>query len=148
MEFLYYVILALMAGACAPVQAGINAQLKAVTGDAALAALISFAVGTLALLVYALALRIPWPEGRAVFQIPWWMWTGGCLGAFLVVVSVILAFELGASTMLALMIAGQMLTSLGLDHFGLVGYPEHPTTIWRFIGVVLLVAGVVLIRKF
>jgi len=147
MEFLYYVMLALLAGACTPVQAGINSQLKDVTGDAALAALISFAVGTLALLVYVLALRTPWPDGRAIFQIPWWMWTGGCFGAVVVVVSVILAFKLGAVTMLALMVAGQMLASLVLDQYGLVGYPEHPTTIWRFIGAVLVVVGVVLIRR-
>lgn len=148
MEFFYLVILALIAGACAPVQAGINSQLRDIVGDPAMAALISFAVGTLALLVYSLVLRVPWPEGRTISQIPWWMWTGGCFGALVVVVSVILAFELGASTMLALMVAGQMLTSLALDHFGLIGYPEHPTTLWRFIGVVMLVVGVVFIRKF
>jgi len=148
MEFFYFVMLTLLAGACAPVQAGINSQLRTHTGDPVLAAFISFGVGTVGLFVYSLALRIPWPEGRIMLQVPLWMWTGGFLGAFLVVVSVVLAPKLGAATMLALMVAGQMCASLVLDHFGLIGYPEHPTTIWRLLGMVLLVVGVIMIRKF
>jgi bacterial/archaeal transporter family-2 protein len=148
MELLFYIILALVAGACAPTQAGINAQLRVVTGDPTLAALISFAVGTLSLLACVLLLRITWPAVHTFWQLPWWMWTGGCLGAFLVFVTIILAPKLGAATTLAFMIAGQMLTSLILDHYGLVGFPEHPASAWRLVGGVFLVIGVVMIKRF
>jgi transporter family-2 protein len=50
--------------------------------------------------------------------------------------------------MVSLIIAGQMLASIFLDHFGIIGYPVHPLNIWRFVGVVLIVGGVVLIRIF
>jgi bacterial/archaeal transporter family-2 protein len=145
---LFYVIIALLAGACAPTQAGINAQLRLFTEDPVLAAFISFAVGTLALLSYALSLQISWPSVQVLTHIPLWLWTGGLLGAFLVVVTVILAPKLGAATMLALLVAGQMATSLLLDHYGLIGYQQHPMNIWRVVGVAFLVIGVILLKKF
>lgn len=145
---LFYVIIALLAGACAPTQAGINAQLRLFTQDPVLAALISFAVGTLALFSYALSVHIPWPSFQVFSHIPLWQWTGGLLGAFLVVVTVILAPKLGAATMLALLVAGQMTTSLILDHYGLIGYQQHPMNVWRIVGVALVVTGVVLLKKF
>ncbi len=147
MEYVY-ILLALIAGACAPTQAGINSQLRLWTNDAVLAALISFAVGTVALAVYVTALRIPWPPLGTAVGLPWWQWTGGFLGAFLVAVTVILAPKLGASTMIAFFVAGQMIASLFLDHFGLVGYHIHPVNMGRILGAVLLVAGVVMIEKF
>jgi bacterial/archaeal transporter family-2 protein len=148
MELLFYALLALAAGACAPTQAGVNAQLRVIAGDPVLAAFISFAVGTLSLLVCTLALRVPWPAFHTFSQLPWWMWTGGCLGAFLVFVSIILAPKLGAANTLAFIIAGQMLTSVILDNYGLIGFPVHPTTLWRLVGVGLLVAGVIMIERF
>ncbi|WP_407252114.1 DMT family transporter [Klebsiella pneumoniae] len=54
--------------------------------------------------------------------------------------------KLGATTVLALMVVGQMLLSLMLDHYGLLGIPVYPVTGIRLLGVVLLVLGVVLIR--
>lgn len=145
---LFYILLAFVAGACAPTQAGINSQLRFWTNDPVFAAMISFAVGTTALLCYVLVLRIPWPAIKIVCDSPWWIWTGGLLGAFLVAVTVILAPELGAATMMAIMISGQMAAGLILDHFGLVGYETHPANIWRCLGAVLLVTGVVIIKKF
>jgi len=144
-----YILLALLAGACAPTQAGVNSQLKVMwAGDPAVAALVSFAVGTLTLLAYVLILRLPRPPLRTAAELPWWIWSGGALGAFLVWVSVITAFRLGASTMIAVLMAGQILTSLVLDHYGLIGYETRPMTLWRFVGAGLLVTGVVMIKRF
>ncbi len=147
MEYVY-ILLALIAGACAPTQAGINSQLRLWTNDPVLAALISFAVGTVALAMYVMVLRIPWPPLGTAGALPWWQWTGGFLGAFLVAVTVILAPKLGASTMIAFFVAGQMLASLFLDHFGFVGYQVHPVNVWRILGAVFLIVGVVMIEKF
>jgi bacterial/archaeal transporter family-2 protein len=145
---LLYVFLAFLAGSCAPTQAGINAQLALWTKNAVSASLINFIVGTAAVLLYILALRVPVPPIMSAGYVPWWMWTGGILGAYLVVVSVIVAHTLGAATMMGFMVAGQMLTGVVLDHFGLIGYQTHPTTIPRLVGVILVVLGTVLIKKF
>jgi transporter family-2 protein len=147
MEFCY-ILLAMIAGACAPLQAGINSQLRLWTADPIVAATISFAVGTLGLLAYVMVLRIPWPPFSTAGSLPWWQWTGGFLGAFLVVITIILAPRMGAATMIGFFIAGQMLASLVMDHFGLVGYDMRPASLLRMIGAALLIIGVVLIRKY
>jgi hypothetical protein len=77
-----FFLLALVAGFTLPTQAGINVQLNQWSQSAILAATISFAVGTIGLFVYALCLRIPWPAVDTMFSHPWWIWTGGLLGAF------------------------------------------------------------------
>jgi transporter family-2 protein len=148
MHTLFFLVVAVAAGCCIPVQAGINAQLSEWTRHPALAALISFAVGTVGLLAYAAALRIPWPALATVGQTQWWHWVGGFLGAFLVAMSIYLVPKLGAATMIAGIVAGQMLCSLVLDHFGWVGYDVRPAGLMRLLGALLLVAGVVLIRKY
>jgi transporter family-2 protein len=143
-----FILLALAAGFCLPTQAGINAQLNQWSQSAILAATISFAVGTIGLFVYALCLRIPWPAVDTMSRHPWWVWTGGLLGAFLVASTVVLAPRLGAASMVALIVAGQMTASVVLDHFGWLGYQLHPLSALRILGVCLLVGGVVLIRWF
>jgi len=147
MEFLH-IIIAIIAGSCAPTQAGINSRLSMVAGSTVLAALISFAVGTLTLAAYSAILRIPWPQTKALQSLPWWIWTGGCLGAFFVAVTIFLVPKLWAATLMAAVIAGQMVASICLDHYGLLGYPLHPASAWRLLGVALIVGGVLLIRRF
>jgi transporter family-2 protein len=140
-----FIMLAIVAGFCLPTQAGINAQLNLWSRSAIMAATISFAVGTIGLAAYCLILRVPWPAEDPFSRYPWWIWTGGFLGAFLVASTVVLAPRLGAAYMVALIVAGQM---MALDHFGWLGYQVHPANGLRMLGVVLLVGGVVLIRLF
>lgn len=147
MEF-FYVLLAFVAGACAPTQAGINSQLSGIVNGNMLAALISFAVGTLSLVVCVAIARLHWPALSSLVSLPWWMWTGGCLGAFLVAATIFLVPRLGAATLMASMVAGQMLASVVFDHYGWMGYPVHPFDEWRLVGVFLLVIGVLIIRGY
>ena len=143
-----YLLMAIIAGSLLPTQAGINSQLNLWTRSPVLAAIISFAVGTLSLSIFALVSGVPIPAAAGLGRYPWWIWTGGFMGAFFVVSTVILAPKLGAAPMISLIIAGQMLASILLDHFGMLGYPMHPLNIWRFIGVAFIVGGVVLIKMF
>ena len=140
--------LALLAGMMLPVQTGVNSQLARLVGNSTLAALISFAVGTLVLLLYSLVLRLSLPAVSEVARAPFWVWTGGLLGAFFIVTTTTLAAKMSITVMVGLIIAGQMLVSLVLDHYGLLGFPVQPISLWRVVGVLLLLAGVVLIRKF
>ena len=141
------ILAAILIGIALPVQAGVNAQLRLGVTHPLLAAFISFFVGTVALLGFNLALRVPAPSGEALGRIPWWQWTGGLLGALYIYAAVILAPRLGAATLVAATVAGQMMASLVLDHFGLVGYPQQTITPTRALGVVLVIGGVVLIQR-
>lgn len=138
---------ALAAGICVPTQAGINAQLSQWTRSPVLAATISFAVGTLTLFAYSIATRLNLPPLQTIGQQPWWIWVGGALGAFFVATTIYLAPRLGATSMLAWILAGQMMASLVLDHFGWLGFPVHPINWGRIVGVLMLVGGILLIRN-
>jgi bacterial/archaeal transporter family-2 protein len=139
---------ALLAGMMLPLQTGVNSQLSRLVGNSTMAATISFSVGTVALLLYSVALRVPLPALGEVSKAPFWIWTGGLLGAFFIVTTTTLASKMSITVMVSLIIAGQLLVSLILDHYGLLGFPVHPITIWRVVGVLLLLVGVVLIRQF
>lgn len=139
---------ALVAGALMPVQAGVNARLREFLGDPILASLVSFCVGSVVLFGYALITRAPWPTMAAAAQAPLWSWFGGALGAFFVAVSVILAFKLGATGLMAWIIAGQLIASVLLDHTGAIGFAVREVSWQRIAGVVLLLGGAVLVNEY
>ena len=141
-----YLVFALAAGAMLPIQFGINAQLASWLGSSVRAALVSFVIGTLSLLVVALVVARDWPAAERVSSAPWWVWLGGALGAFYVLGSIVAAPRLGAVTLFVVILAGQALASLAVDHFGWVGFEEHPVNALRLAGVALLAAGVALVR--
>jgi transporter family-2 protein len=143
-----FLLMALLAGISVPTQAGINAQLGLWTRSPVLASTISFMVGTLTLILYTVLTRIPLPSLATAGNHPWWIWIGGSLGAFFVTATIILVGKLGATTMIASILAGQMFASLLLDHFGWLGYPLQPISLGRIVGVILVCVGVWLIRFF
>jgi transporter family-2 protein len=141
------ILCAILIGVALPVQSGINAQLRVSIGNPLLAALVSFVVGTIALLGLNIALRTPLPSGETLGRIPLWHWVGGLLGASYIYAAVILAPRLGAATLVAAIVAGQMVSSVILDHYGWVGYAPQPVTAGRFVGVLLVIGGVLLIQR-
>lgn len=146
----FYLILALVVGITVPLQAGINVRLRdALMGDAALAAFVSFTVGTLALALYAGIVGNGFGTlATAAARGPLWMWSGGLLGAVFVASTIILAANLGAANMLCWVIAGQLMAGLLMDHYGLIGYAVREVSPMRMVGAVLLVMGAILVQKF
>lgn len=140
-------LLAIVIGSLLPIQTGINAQLRTFLGHPATTALVSFGVGTIGLLAAVLSLGIPVPLAVAWSQSAWWQWTGGLLGAIYIAGVVVLAPRLGAGTLIAAVVGGQMAASLVLDHFGLVGFPQHPISGVRLLGAGLVILGVALIQR-
>jgi transporter family-2 protein len=146
---LFFILLALIAGLTIPTQAGINAQLTTYWAQSPiLAATISFFVGTVGLIIYVVLTKITIPPLNEMTRAPWWIWVGGLLGAFFVSSTIFLAPKLGATTMTALILAGQMSASLYLDHFGYLGYPEHAASPGRIAGVLLIAGGVAMVQIF
>jgi bacterial/archaeal transporter family-2 protein len=127
-----YLLFALAAGAMLPIQFGINAQLAEWVG------------GSVRAFVAVLVAARGWPDRGG--DAPWWVWTGGLLGAFYVLGSIVTAPKLGAAMLVALILAGQAIASLAVDHFGWVGFEEQPITALRVAGVLLLAGGVALVR--
>lgn len=140
-------LLALLAGALLPVQTGINLQLRGAFGQPIVAALVSFVVGTVGLALLVTVMRAPVPVADAWDRSAWWHWVGGLLGAVYIVAAIVLAPRLGAATLVAALVAGQMVASLLIDHYGWVGFAVHPVNPLRILGAVLVVGGVVLVQR-
>ncbi|MCS7013665.1 MAG: DMT family transporter [Chloroherpetonaceae bacterium] len=143
----FFLLLAICAGAVLPVQVGMNTTLRQHLGSPILASLTSFSVGTICLLVYAVVGRLPIPSVHTISAAPLWSWFGGTIGALYVTLAIVLAPRLGATTLIAATIAGQMLASMLIDHFGWLNFAERPISIERIIGIILLFVGVILIQR-
>lgn len=142
-----WIIIAFLSGAFLPIQAGVNTRLGYAAGSPAFASLISFLVGTIALVIYVLVTNQPmsWAGLRTA---PVQLWTGGLMGAFYVTV-IILAFpKIGPGLTFGLIVAGQMIMSVVLDHYRILVIHQQPISLMRILGVVMIIAGAVLIRKF
>jgi bacterial/archaeal transporter family-2 protein len=142
----FSICLAIAAGISIVVQQALNANLRAELGSAAWSGFTSYLVGLVCMALLAMALRDPVPTA-AFARIPWWTWSGGVFGAIFIALAILLVPKLGAATFIALLVAGQMLASVTLDHFGWLGLVQRSIDLPRVIGVLLLVGGVVLIRR-
>src|SRR3954465_8597496 len=135
-----FLVLAVVAGSALPVQAGLNARLATFVGGPIRASMISFALGTLVLLVLSLLVTRGVIDTSRVSQVPWWAWLGGAVGAGYVASTVAAAPRLGAPNLYAARTFGQLVCSVALDHFGVL-YKEHALSAGRIAGVLLLAAG-------
>lgn len=142
------IILAVLAGAVLPLQAGLNVQLGKSVQQPIFAAFASFLVGTIGLLIYLVILKFDFLSVIQVKNVSPAVWLAGLLGAFYVAAVIILAPKLGTALTFVLVVAGQMSASLILDHFGLMGLPIKQINWQRLLGIGFLIGGVLLIRKF
>jgi bacterial/archaeal transporter family-2 protein len=128
-------------------QIGMNSKLRTVLQNANTAALISFLVGTAALVTLLIVTRTPMPARDTLANVPVWAWFGGVMGAFYVAISTVVASQLGTASLLGLALSGQLAMALVADHFGWMGLPEHPITLTRLAGVALLGIGAWLVAR-
>jgi len=141
-------VVALIAGIVLPIQTALNNRMAVTVGSPILGALISFMIGTLSIFAYALVSGESLSSLTSSKNAPAIAWIGGLLGAFFVTSTIILLPRIGVAMTVSLVIAGQMAAALVLDHYGLLGVPVKEMNLWRISGVLLIVGGVVLIRRF
>lgn len=139
-------LLAVIAGSVVPFQSAINANLGRGLGHPLWATLASLLVSILVLLPIMLALRVRLPSMAFISRAPLWMWAGGAFGVCFISLALVLLPKLGASGFMALALAGQVVASLVLDHFGWFGLVQRQVSLPRVLGVVMLLAGVILIQ--
>ncbi len=144
---LFTMIAVVLAGGATALQAPTNARLMGAVGSPVNAAFVSFAIGTAALGIVAMILQAR-PDVSAARALPWYVWIGGLYGAIFVVAAAWGVPRLGVALTITLMVAGQLLVGLILDHFGAFGQPRHPISWGRAAGVALVLAGVIMVRRF
>jgi bacterial/archaeal transporter family-2 protein len=143
-----FLLLALLAGVVLPIQGAFNSKLAAFMQNPVLAAFSGFVTGTLALLLYVLISGISFSQMSGARHAPVLTWSGGILGAFFVTMTILAVPRLGVALTFSLVILGQMVVSLPIDHFGLLGVAVKEISLPRIIGVLLVIAGTILIQRF
>ena len=147
MDKAVWIILVVAAGAVLPFQAGLNTRMGKAIDSAVGASLFSFVVGAIALLLYALATKNT-IQLSGIKSVPATTWLAGVLGAFYVATVVTVFPKLGPALTFSLVVAGQLLVSLLLDHFNILVHQQHSINLYRVVGMFLIIGGVILIRKF
>jgi bacterial/archaeal transporter family-2 protein len=140
------VLVGVGAGCLVGMQAPINSRLGKSVGSLQ-AATFSFLVGTALLLLIAAFVHGGLGSLSQVRHVPWWALVGGLLGAVYVSVALVAVRTLGASGLTAVVITGQLAISVAIDRFGLLGIAKEHVGPSRIVGLVLLVAGVVLVVR-
>lgn len=144
---LFFSILAILGGVSVAIQQVLNANLRMALDSAAWSGFVSYFVGVACMALLALALRDPIPSAAVAGRVPWWAFSGGLFGATFIALAIFLIPKLGAASFIVLLVTGQMLASVMVDHFGWFGLPEHPIDLPRIVGTALLIGGCVLIRR-
>jgi bacterial/archaeal transporter family-2 protein len=141
----FAVLIMVVVGGFIALQAPINAGLGKATRNFAAAA-ISFAIGT------ALLAAIVAVSGKAggignVTHVEWYYLLGGALGAAYVFSALVLVSEIGAGPVAAATVTGQLITSVALDRFGVLGLEQEAITPAKVLGVLLLLVGTYLVVR-
>ena len=146
MKAALFIAIAFLAGGLLPIQGAINARLGQALHHPLQASLISFAVGTGFLACCLWLSGIGFPPLGTVGKVPWYLLCGGLMGAVFVTTVLVLVPRIGVANMLIGAMAGQLLISMLIDHFGWLGVPVHSLGISRILGGVFLLLGVALVR--
>ena len=135
-------LMAVISGALIPVQAASNAALsRVINGNVPFAALTLFVVAAVATAAAVAVLGQGLPSGAELRSAPWWSYSGGLIVAFYVFTITFLSPRLGVGAAIALIVTGQVLAALTIDHFGLMRSMVISLTPTRLAGAALMIAG-------
>ncbi len=147
MPTIFYWLLAILAGLLIPIQSGLNFKLGEAVKNPIYGAFLSFVVGALGLLVYAIATQTKFDLIKGAGQLPWYYWTGGLMGAFFVSTLIIVPPKLGMALTLGITVAAQLAFGLVMDHYGWLGMSAQPISWVKVVGVLLIIGGIALLRN-
>ena len=145
MNNIFYV-LTIVAGILVTIPGPINVQLGKTIGNSYWSTLVTFIVGGLFMLIFALVTKQTTSVGtEQSFKL--WQLLGGIFGAIYVVSVIIVMPVLGVGTATVLLLFAQLVTSMVFDHFGWLGTQIRPFDVYRAVGVILMAIGIYLINK-
>jgi bacterial/archaeal transporter family-2 protein len=140
---------AVLAGTLMVVQSGCNGMLERILDGPVVVGVISQSIGLTTLVIAGIATgELGFPDNSRLMQGPWWAWLGGLCGAASLLSQPIAAPRLGAGTYIGLFVTASSVMSVIFDHFGWLGFAEHPASIARVLGCALMVIGIALISIF
>jgi bacterial/archaeal transporter family-2 protein len=141
-----FIVFVIVIGAGLPLQALVNARLGVLTAGSIFASSLSILVSLIVAVVFLIVQRPSLPPLDQVARLPLWMWVGGVVGGCYVIAATLGVPRVGAAGFVALIVLGQMIGSLILDHFGIL-HPAQPANATRVFGVLLVMAGMLLVLQ-
>jgi len=140
---LIFVALAVLAGVAVAFQGATNQGLQKSAGIGP-----ALVVNTVVVLIGAIALWLATGTKTTFFPTgtSWAFYLGGVFGFVIIAAAVLVFPRLGAAYAIALMVCGQCLAALIIDHYGLMGMEKSPVTLQRAIGAALVISGVAVFR--
>lgn len=129
-------------------QPPMNNLLSARLSSAVHAAFVSFLTATVVLLGIVLSIRQNREHIPQIFSLdrPWWSWLGGIIGGIFVTGFAYFAGKVGIGVLLVTSICGMLTVSLFIDKFGWLGANKIKIGLLQYAGVLLIAAGVALLR--
>ena len=138
---------ALLGGVANPFQSGTNAQLNKQLTQPLWATICVYAIGLVLLLGIQLFVRQPVPMDK-VASVPWWAWLGAPVSLVSTFIALTIAQKMGSGLFTGATVTASLVTSVVLDHFGMLGFKVHAASPMRLVGCAVMVAGLWLIAKF
>ena len=143
----FWQLMAVLSGCLSASITGAYAQLASIVGNPVQATTVAFFVATMALLLFCTCLGKTQLVGKAFSRsYPWWMWTGGLCGAIIVFGNAWLVPKVGVGVFTMALLVGQLGLSMLMEHHGWLGAPQKRITWLQIVGILLMLAGVALIR--
>ena len=136
-------IWAALAGAFIPVMAILNGRLGKSMGEALHASVILFGVGFVFCLTVALVLTKSLPQAADLANAKPIEYLGGFIVGFYVISATLLAPRIGLANFIVCAVSAQIIISVVIDHFGLLGAMVRPVSMTRLVGIGLLIAGII-----
>ena len=143
-----WLVIVFICGALLPFQAGLNARLGKYIDSPTYASLFSFIVGALTVSIYLQFTKetVTW-AGLKSASISSWL-GGGVTGAIFITASMLALPRIGMALTVGLIVAGQVIVAVLLDHFDILVAEQHSFNLWRLLGIIFIIGGVLIVRKF
>ena len=143
----FWQLMAILSGCLSASITGAYAQLSSIVGNPVQATTVAFFVATMALLLFCTCLGKTQLVGKAFSsEYPWWMWAGGLCGAIIVFGNAWLVPKVGVGVFSMALLVGQLGLSMLMEHLGWLGAPRKRVSWLQIVGILLMLAGVALIR--
>ena len=143
----FWQLMAVLSGCLSASITGAYAQLSSIVGNPVQATTVAFFIATMALLLFCTCLGKTQLVGKAFSRdYPWWMWTGGLCGAIIVFGNAWLVPKVGVGVFSMSLLVGQLALSMLMEHNGWLGAPRKRITWLPIVGILMMLAGVALIR--
>lgn len=140
--------MALATGALVPVQIALNAALGRSIGSPLATTTLVFLLGVAISAGGLLVTRTGMPSLATIAAAPPWTYLGSLLAVIYLLAVVYLAPRLGVGLTTMLILVGQLVAAMLIDHFALFGALQHAFNGARALGLALMIGGVLLIKLY